>query len=74
MTPDQTIEDKTHYKDLTPEEIDWLKSEAWRLNLRQDLVDVDDRLDLIQCLFYWVEEYKKNKKPKWCVCESGQGN
>lgn len=56
------------YSDLSEHHIVVLRHQARKLNLQKDVVDHDDRLSLIRCLFYhcenrdaWMARAKENK-------------
>ena len=50
-----SLKNKKSYSDLTPHEIEILKLKAKDFNLVGDVIDVIDRLALIECLFYHCE-------------------
>ena len=50
-----SLKTKTHWRELTTHEIVVLRSKAKDFGLLADVVDRDDRLDLIRCLFFWMK-------------------
>lgn len=52
---EKTLETKTKWSELTTNEIVVLRYKIRKLHLRKDIIDHEDRLDLIKCLIYHLE-------------------